>query len=473
MHFEFMRRRVLFRSRAHGLRYRPGDSIAARRKAPERLVGCPAPAPPRGYDYPEPDPLAPHDFRYRALDQSKQQIRLCKIESRSEVKCKLKHFDFNATCPKYVALSYTWGEATPEQTIELNGYPFEVRQNLWDYMTKGIHSAYDWIWIDHICIDQDHIFERNSQVDLMADIYSRAEEVLVWLGEEGENTLPVMKYLHRTPPLPGYDPHEPGSKGRRQRPPRSEIVGLVDLFSRPYWSRLWVTQEIVRAQNVILCCGGAVADMWHWDRIMVEHQPMLSYWVKALQYSGDVELLGKAAEGVDFLALCRLYAQQHVRTNDLNPLGPTLSRFSQGECDDLRDKIFGLQGMVRQDQRVRIDYSKTPEEVYIDAAKALAALSRWKEPSDGSCHELRTLRTEIGFGSKLLESFEEKLELAAESYADPEGGERTVRWTWDISPGDAELDVRWDRIMNALPWGDRSGDFLKVLTQDFSDTTVK
>jgi hypothetical protein len=350
-----------------------------------------------------------------------------------------------------------WGEPTPMQTIQLNGYPFEIRQNLWNYMTKGIHSAYEWMWIDHICIDQEHILERNSQVDLMADIYSRAQEVLVWLGEAREHSLPALRYLHQDQPRRGHAHLTPGESHHRRRPPRSnEVDGLVDLFSRPYWSRLWITQELVRAQNVVLCCGWGIADMWSWDKVFIEHQPMPAYRMKMLEYSGAPELMDKAADGVAFLALCRLYSKQHIRTNVLNPLGPTLSRFSQGQCDDLRDKVFGLQGMVRKDQRVKIDYSKSLEEVYIDAAMTLAALSRWNEPSDGNCHELRSLRADIGFGPGLLDCFEEKLDLTTELPSkDGAISDENVHWTWDTAPGDAQLDVRWDRIMKTLPWGER------------------
>jgi hypothetical protein len=475
-----MRRRVLFRSRTQRLRYRVGDSITARRRPRDRLRGCPPPAPPRGYEYPEPDPLAPPSFKYRPLDGSKQQIRLCRIESQAgeeEIKCILKHFDFNpSTCPPYVALSYTWGEAAPVQTIRLNGALFEVRQNLWNFFVKGTHPAYEWIWIDHVCIDQEHILERNAQVDLMADIYSRAEEVLVWLGEGAGNTLPIMRYLHRNPSASSPDVQSLGDGGagdktyRRRPPRRRELVGLVDLFSRPYWSRLWVTQELVRARNVVLCCGSAVADLWSWDKLMVEHQPLLAYWIKALKHGDDdddddedAEKLAKAADGIDFLALCRLYANQHVRTRDLNPLGPTLSRFSQGKCDDLRDKIFGLQGMVREDQRVKIDYSKPLEDVYVDAVLVLSALSRWNEPSDGSCHELRNLRVDIGFGTDVVKCFEQRLGLSEELPEDEGEEGEGVYWTWDTSPADGELDARWNRIIKSLPWGERARELSRTM----------
>ena len=44
------------------------------------------------------------------------------------------------------------------------------------------------LWIDAVCIDQDMTdslkVEKNAQVQLMAQIYSKAIKVLVWLGDD-------------------------------------------------------------------------------------------------------------------------------------------------------------------------------------------------------------------------------------------------------------------------------------------------
>lgn len=39
-------------------------------------------------------------------------------------------------------------------------------------------------WADAICINQQDIYERNSQVLLMRHIYEGAEQVLIWLGKD-------------------------------------------------------------------------------------------------------------------------------------------------------------------------------------------------------------------------------------------------------------------------------------------------
>jgi len=40
--------------------------------------------------------------------------------------------------------------------------------------------------------------------------------------------------------------------------------------------------------------------------------------------------------------------------------------FSQGRCQDPRDKVYGLMGLVKEDQRLTIDYAKSLEELLLD-----------------------------------------------------------------------------------------------------------
>src|SRR3569833_1032082 len=90
----------------------------------------------------------------------------------------------------YSALSYAWG--SPDQSvrrIKVNGIDFPVRENL-GHALAALRTAGERVfWIDAICIDQDNKQERNHQVKQMGDIYRRAAQVFVWLGqpESGPN----------------------------------------------------------------------------------------------------------------------------------------------------------------------------------------------------------------------------------------------------------------------------------------------
>lgn len=41
-----------------------------------------------------------------------------------------------------------------------------------------------WMWFDAICIDQTNILERSQQVSMMRETYARANQVLIWIGDE-------------------------------------------------------------------------------------------------------------------------------------------------------------------------------------------------------------------------------------------------------------------------------------------------
>jgi hypothetical protein len=97
----------------------------------------------------------------------------------------------------------------------------DIRQNLWLALVNlRDHRQERVLWIDAICINQMDLDERNHQVKLMAYIFSRAQEVLVWLG-----------LINTIVPV-NFEPHE-----EKQR--QDEIV---ELCIKPYWKRVWIVQ---------------------------------------------------------------------------------------------------------------------------------------------------------------------------------------------------------------------------------------
>jgi hypothetical protein len=106
---------------------------------------------------------------------------------------------FNLTeALSYVASSYTWGppedpdshgqdDTTREfnPSVFVNGRHIFVTQNLFDGLVVLRQKAIDgFLWIDAICINQQDISERSSQVSVMDQIYSGADHVVVWLGPD-------------------------------------------------------------------------------------------------------------------------------------------------------------------------------------------------------------------------------------------------------------------------------------------------
>lgn len=196
------------------------------------------------------DGSRPEPFHHQRLDHRKSSIRLIKIlpglTANGMLRCEVTHTTTGSQIV-YRCLSYQWGEpdAATLNQIELNGAPFTIRKNLYDFLqTLRSNIGYNTIlgtwaegiwWIDAMCIDQQHTLERNHQVALMGAIYSEAEEVVAWLGlaslakNKARNLFNV-------------------AAGGASLPDRRTIGRRV--VRNEYWNRAWITQEIILAQSV-------------------------------------------------------------------------------------------------------------------------------------------------------------------------------------------------------------------------------
>lgn len=117
------------------------------------------------------------------------QIRLIKPENYDEGNIRYNMITaYIDSCPDYLALSYVCGQSANSEEIMVNGLPFLIKPNLRDGLERlviifGIVEKRSlFIWIDAICINQDDSKEKASQIYDMHIIFSRAEEVIVWLG---------------------------------------------------------------------------------------------------------------------------------------------------------------------------------------------------------------------------------------------------------------------------------------------------
>jgi hypothetical protein len=98
-----------------------------------------------------------------------------------KISCKFRVISLDNP-PPYVALSYTWGSLPANETIILDGVPVAVRLNLLQFLlefrARHMFLSVPLLWVDAICIDQSRIAERNHQVSIMGDIYSKAKHII-------------------------------------------------------------------------------------------------------------------------------------------------------------------------------------------------------------------------------------------------------------------------------------------------------
>lgn len=134
----------------------------------------------------------------------------CSLDSPSSIRCLCLHpgsrvdpltgyleETFLENDTRFDAVSYVWGESRPTSKISFPDGSLPLFSNL-DTMLRRLRlvDRPRWLWIDAICIDQHNAQERSSQVRIMGRIYSKAEKVIIWLGEETETSGEAFKMMH-------------------------------------------------------------------------------------------------------------------------------------------------------------------------------------------------------------------------------------------------------------------------------------
>jgi hypothetical protein len=272
----------------------------------------------------------------------------------------------------YEALSYTWGDDIITDVGHIrdredSGKPcitLGLRPNLALALRNLRHPDRTRIlWIDAICINQDDIQERNEQVKRMTNIYTLAERVVIWLGEESDNSklaLSTLEHIGRQLNvtksgriIAAYDATEPRWWRNDHNLPfdQSTWQALIKFVERAWFYRVWCWQEVkLGSSHAHLQCG---SEGISWRR----------FWMAILCINNKDSL-----PSTQFRERCR-----HIVFLDYDSAGHSLSNIldisrSKG-CADPKDKIYGLVGMTAKyfSSSIVVDYLQPLCNVYRDA----------------------------------------------------------------------------------------------------------
>ncbi|KAI1474392.1 HET-domain-containing protein [Daldinia eschscholtzii] len=193
---------------------------------------------------------------------SNSDIRLLTVESCDEgsISCYLHKIPLSVEL-KYTALSYVWGDQSTKKVIKLNEHLFPVGTNLYkalqDILQLDWFTKDSYLWVDAICINQDDNIEKSKQIPRMAQIYSSASRVIAsivptdGLTEDDFKLLSGLAQEVKSVRDVGIDPvtlrqstdEKSGGDSWRQRP----YDLLMELTTLPWFSRVWVRQEVALA----------------------------------------------------------------------------------------------------------------------------------------------------------------------------------------------------------------------------------
>jgi Heterokaryon incompatibility protein (HET) len=326
-------------------------------------------------------------------------IRLLSHVARTDGKlaCSLEAATTNDS---YYALSYVWGDFTPCRSILCNGENLHVTTNLYEalYQIWQQHPRRK-IWADALCINQNDPIEKSEQVRNMGEVYYSAQEVLIWLGKQIDDTdveylfSCVTKrarkmraglacsecgeidwHLHSCSACPPSFHIE-----AREQHQRMEAL-LSKVRSNQWFRRMWTFQEICLA-GVATVHLGARSIAWkdlaqglvaYFPR--KPHDPWLAEMKWVTEYRGAVDLPDKMRMASLMRATCQRIASEP------------------------RDKVYALLGLLRSRSYVairRIDYSQSVALLYAEVTRACFHLDDCVELLRYSWPSLSTLEPKL------------------------------------------------------------------------------
>jgi len=325
----------------------------------ESIVGQPREASPQ-------PPTEPTTYTHLPLSRSPlDQIRLIRLRKYKSgpVRCEMGIFSLECA-PKYRALSYRWGPPSPLHDIYIDNQKLKIRDVLNSCLLELREDVDTWLWIDQICIAQADTKERNHQVGLMSRIYSNATSVIIWLGD-----------------IPLAVPRKRDRFNNRDL----DDISVMVLLGNIYFTRLWIVQEVMLAKKVRLHLNGNRRVDWS-----TLHDA----------YSKLVWEFGEPAP----IPVASMFLVSYTRR------GPGMRRqmtwmecingFSANACGDPRDKVYGMMGIVKEEDRFTVDYNKSVLEVYIDMVNIL----KGKSTPHVIRHYLRDLGSQMGILLSFIES---------------------------------------------------------------------
>ncbi|PGH11902.1 hypothetical protein AJ79_04594 [Helicocarpus griseus UAMH5409] len=323
-------------------------------------------------------------YTHTPLERSNS-IRLAEIlpgRSNDSLQLQIHHTTLQ-NAPAYEALSYEWAGNTGLRPVKCGSQEFHLSSNLRAALRRLRYTnRRRLVWVDAICIDQSNRQERSHQVSLMRDIYRNAQRALIWIGEEKEHTgaafglIPALaeKWVAQgsqediTPTIQTEQPSEPHANQLLDPSSKTLWGSIMDVFTRPYFKRTWIIQEIIVSREATVICGGYEVD---WTSFHRAANHIVQEEFRTTREPQPATLF--------LIALIRRI-ERRFEKGDLR-LRTLLRHFRPSKALDPRDKVFALLGLMcgncsssnnpnpsPRPRTIKADYSKAIEHVYRDTA---------------------------------------------------------------------------------------------------------
>lgn len=250
---------------------------------------------------------------------------------------------------EYDALSYCWGKPELTRSILINGLDYPITTTLYEALQRiRKHSEIRHLWVDALCINQHDLDERSLQVANMLTIFSKAQQVICWLGEHGFCTKLCCTYFEAQEAAKEIAPLSTLLTKACSKHQNTLRLGFRELLDRPWYTRVWIRQELWAAQRIVVACGDSI---FGWDCILnvVTNHASFNLWLsdgrlKAIRGLGMAEPFARAT--VEDARLSNRYRSTAGLSSTPTDLLSVIQRTSNCGCTDDRDRVYGILGMT-------------------------------------------------------------------------------------------------------------------------------
>ena len=272
---------------------------------------------------------------YAPLNQETRETRLLRLSPslilEEQPRCFLETVSLDEN-PCFEALSYAWGNPNIKRPTKLENREWPVTNNL-EAGFRYLRSPFEerTLWIDVLCIIQESIEERNSQVLLMKSIYSTAAKFKAWLGEPTRGSNEATAILQEF----GIGTYFKEIRLLDKKLGKERVKHVIKLFEIPWWKRVWAQQEYILAKQVTIHCGDRSVGYETLTRLSEDPYGFISGWEGEL--TGLTSTLVRSAYMRD---LYRVHGSHNLS------FVITLAERCFYDCTNLRDSIYGFLGMA-------------------------------------------------------------------------------------------------------------------------------
>jgi hypothetical protein len=295
---------------------------------------------------------------------------------------------------QYIALSYVWGHSIERQEIIIDGCRFAISASLESTLRNIRHpKGTIRLWVDAICINQRDNHERADQVSIMGAIYRVATRTIIYLGDSNEevaSAFAAIPFLIKTGSS-SIDPSLPATDDER----RLNLLRIWkdQVLTRPWFSRVWVFQELLLSKDPWIQCG---PHRLHWFSLCIAFREFQRD-SKRLGVNISVEGMGLEDSGAEITPLIdqlnvsrnkvqgyQLLRESHENGDHsgLTMLDTLLLRRGLGVTDP-RDMIYGHLGIAFDFQnddlinpQMQANYDISYHDVLISTTKAIIENSK-------------------------------------------------------------------------------------------------